>query len=108
MGAKKKIAKLKKKLRKMHTCLVLTRSDLNIKLDSETYRANLAETKVDSLTYELDTIKFKLAVLQRATTEKPDGTNTAAEIKDTPIPIIEVFEGTASDNGSAPVAAQVS
>lgn len=106
MSARKKIAKLEKKVRKLRTKLVLVRSDLQIELEKELYRANLAETKVRHLTDDLDAFKVKLAVLQRTTPTESNANNTGAEVKNTSVPIAEVSTGASSDNGSAAIAPQ--
>jgi predicted nucleic acid-binding Zn-ribbon protein len=75
MSAKKKIAKLEKKIRKLRTKYILTRSDLQIELESEMYRANLAENRVRNLSDELYAIKAQLAILQRVTPKQPNTLN---------------------------------
>jgi hypothetical protein len=103
MGARKKIVKLEKKVRKLRTKLLITRSDLNIELEKEMYRANIAETKVRNLIDELDTLKLKLAVLERTSTEKPNGNDNGTESATTRIPVAEISTGTPSNNGSPTV-----
>lgn len=108
MGARKKIAKLEKKVQKLRTKFVLARSDLRFLLESETYRANLAESKVRNLSNELDALKVKLTVLERTSTTQLATNDTRTESASPNVSVAEVNAGTPSNNGSAPVPSQVS
>lgn len=52
--------KLKRKLKKEQTKHLLKRSDLTIKLSHETYRADVAERKLEMLAEEFNTFKAKV------------------------------------------------
>ena len=67
-----KTEQLENQVKKLKTRFKLFRSDYQISLEKETYRANLAERKVKDLTNEVDALKMKLSVLQKFSSKKTE------------------------------------
>jgi|ERR1700722_1053187 len=104
MNAKRKIEKLKRKLKRCKVKHRLAISDLLVLQEAETYRANVAEVRLQLRIEELNELKVKLLHEQFSKTKISDATenNTVQSI-----PIVEVSAGTPASetNGGSSAAA---